>query len=96
MSSQALMISKTDYEDKKEYWDYQRLLEFNKEALKHKLLKVQGKVFTPMGELSTDDLFDDIWSKISSDELEKPLQVGYQRMLNIDLNGKVTLMHLNK
>ena len=96
MSSQALMITKTDYEDKKEYWDYQRLLEFNKEALKHKLLKVQGKVFTPMGELSTDDLFDDIWSKISSDELEKPLQVGYQRMLNIDLNGKVTLMHLNK
>ena len=72
MSSQALMITKTDYEDKKEYWDYQRLLEFNKEALKHKLLKVQGKVFTPMGELSTDDLFDDIWSKISSDELEKP------------------------
>ena len=37
MSSQALMITKTDYEDKKEYWDYQRLLEFNKEALKHRL-----------------------------------------------------------
>ena len=26
----TMLITKTDYEDKKEYWDYQRLIEFNK------------------------------------------------------------------
>ena len=35
MSCQALMISKQSYTDLKEYWDYQRLLEYNKEKLKN-------------------------------------------------------------
>ena len=37
MSCQALMISKKSYSDLKEYWDYQRLLEYNREKLKDKL-----------------------------------------------------------
>ena len=42
----ALMISKQSYTDLKEYWDYQRLLEYNKEKLKDKLQRVEGKVFS--------------------------------------------------
>ena len=39
------MISKKSYSDLKEYWDYQRLLEYNREKLKDKLKVIQGKVF---------------------------------------------------
>ena len=56
MSCQALMISKQSYIDLKEYWDYQRLLEYNKEKLKDKLQRVEGKVFSQFGPVKTDDL----------------------------------------
>ena len=39
------MISKKSYTDLKEYWDYQRLLEYNREVLKKRLKKVEGRVF---------------------------------------------------
>ena len=43
------MISKKAYTDLKEYWDYQRLLEYNREKLKDKLKVIQGKVFNQYG-----------------------------------------------
>ena len=70
----TMPITKEDYKDKKEYWDYQRLIEFNKESLKHKLDKMQGRVFSQFGELDTGDLFDDIWAKVNSKELEEPFK----------------------
>ena len=39
-----MAISKADYEDKKAYWDYQRLLEFNRELLKQRLSKMENSV----------------------------------------------------
>ena len=52
----SMAISKTDYEDKKAYWDYQRLLEYNRELLKQRLAKMQGSVFTQLGPMDTGDL----------------------------------------
>ncbi len=72
MSYQALMITKKDYTDKKEYWDYQRLLEYNKEKLKDKLDRVEGRVFSQFGPVKTDDLFNDIWCNVETADLEKP------------------------
>ena len=70
MSCQALMISKQSYIDLKEYWDYQRLLEYNKEKLKDKLQRVEGRVFSQFGPVKTDDLFNDIWINIETADLE--------------------------
>ena len=70
----TMPITKTDYEDKKEYWDYQRLIEFNKESLKHKLDKMQGRVFSQFGEMNTGEFFDDIWAKVDSKEFEEPFK----------------------
>ena len=67
-------ITKESYNNLKEYWDYQRLIEFNKEALKMKLDNLQGKVLTPMGELNTGEMFDDIWAKVDSKEFEEPFK----------------------
>ena len=72
MSDQALMISKQSYKDLKEYWDYQRLLEYNREKIKNKLERVEGRVFSQFGPVSTDKLFDDIWTNVESSDLETP------------------------
>ena len=75
MSSQTLMITKAQYKDLKEYWDYQRVLEFNKESLKRRLEKVKGRVFDINGPIENlDTLFEEIWAKVSSDELETPFK----------------------
>ena len=68
----SMAISKADYEDKKEYWDYQRLLEFNRELLKQRLSKMQGSVFTQLGPMDTGDLYDKIWTDIRQEDLEQP------------------------
>ncbi len=72
MSCQTLMITKKDYTDLKEYWDYQRLLEYNREKLKDKLKVIQGKVFNQYGPLNTETMFDDIWTNVESTDLDKP------------------------
>ena len=68
----SMAISKTDYEDKKAYWDYQRLLEYNRELLKQRLAKMQGAVFTHFCPMDTGDLYDKIWTDIRQEDLEKP------------------------
>jgi len=66
------MISKESYEDKKEYWDYQRLIEYNKELLRDSLKSMQGRVFNDFGKVSTEDMFDNIWNKVEADDFEEP------------------------
>ena len=59
-----MAISKEDYFNLKEYWDYQRLLQYNRELLKQRLAKMQGSVFTQLGPMYTSDLYDKIWVEI--------------------------------
>jgi len=68
----SMAISKTAYKDLKEYWDYQRLLEYNRELLKHRLKDVQKNVFSQYGDVDTTEMFDNIWNKMESDDYEKP------------------------
>ena len=66
-----MSITKIDYEDKKEYWDYQRLLEYNRELLQKRLNRVDGKIFGPLGRVDADEFYDNIWATVSSDDLEE-------------------------
>jgi hypothetical protein len=67
----SMSITKIDYEDKKEYWDYQRLLEYNRELLQKRLNRVDGKMYGPLGRVDADEFFDSIWATVSSDDLEE-------------------------
>jgi hypothetical protein len=67
----TMSITKIDYEDKKEYWDYQRLLEYNRELLQKRLNRVDGKIFGPLGRVDADEFFDSIWATVSNDDLEE-------------------------
>ena len=71
-----MAISKEDYFNLKEYWDYQRLLQYNRELLKQRLAKMQGSVFTQLGPMNTSDMYDQIWTDIRDEDLE-PIPTGW-------------------
>ena len=71
-----MAISKEDYFNLKEYWDYQRLLQYNRELLKQRLAKIQCSVFTQLGPMNTSDMYDKIWTDIRHEDLETPI-VGW-------------------
>lgn len=65
-------ITKQSYADLKEYWDFQRKVEYNKELLKRRLDNTRAKIFGPMGsEVQPQQFFDEIWPKISQEEYEE-------------------------
>ena len=50
-----MAISEKEYIDLKEYWDYQRKREYNKEQLRDSTEKMTGRLFTGNGiPVSTD------------------------------------------
>ena len=72
----CMAISKQSYTDLKEYWDYQRLLEYNRELLKKRLSKVNDTVYAQFGYINTDSMYDKIWNDIRPEDLETPV-VGW-------------------
>lgn len=60
------MISKANYDDLKEYWDYQRLLEYNREKV-----WVDAENFSDE-EDSAESIFEILWNKIESKDFETP------------------------
>ena len=48
-----MTINKKDYEDLQPYWDYQRQVQFNKEAVMHIAEKIynSGKIVSPLGPM---------------------------------------------
>ena len=72
----SMAISKQSYMDLKEYWDYQRLLEYNRELLRERLSKVNDTVYAQFGYINTDSMYDKIWNDIRHEDLEKPV-VGW-------------------
>jgi len=66
------MITEKDYLNLKEMWDYQRMLEYNKELLRTRIKSILNEVmFTDATE---EDMFDTFWSKMKDCEnkLERP------------------------
>ena len=60
------MITEKDYLNLKEMWDYQRMLEYNKELLRTRIKSLLNEVmFTDATE---EDMFDTFWSKMKDCE----------------------------
>ena len=71
-----MAISKESYQDLKAYWDYQRLREYNKELLRHRLSRVKAQMSNHMigpGQLDANAMFEDIWVNVQDEDLENPL-----------------------
>jgi len=68
-----MTISLESYKDLKEYWDFQRKIEYNREILKEQVEKrMSGMVYGETGQLSDEVLYDFMWSKIREDDMDEP------------------------
>ena len=67
-----MSITKESYADLKEYWDFQRKIEYNKEKLRLMSKEMHGKVYNQMGMMSEQELFDSIWTKLPQEAYETP------------------------
>mgnify|MGYP006241740771 FL=1 len=65
------MITKEDYINLKEMWDYQRMLEYNKEQLMNKISSLLDNTF--ISDVTEEEMFEVFWNKIKErDKFEEP------------------------
>ncbi len=71
--SDNMAISEKEYINLKEYWDFQRKKEYNKEQLRDSTEKMTGRLFMGNGvPVNTDEIFDMVWSRLPESEMENP------------------------
>ena len=66
------MITKKDYKDLKEYWDYQRKVEYNKEVVHNMADQFEGRVYNDFGAVNLNDMKDLLWTRVKSEDYENP------------------------
>ena len=67
-----MAISQKDYNNLKEYWDYQRKIEYNKEQIYMMAERFEGRAFNDFGPVSIDEVKSLLWNRIKPDEFEEP------------------------
>ena len=66
------MITKTDYKDKKEYWDFQRKKEYNKEMVFNMAESFEGRVYNDFGMVNLQDMKQLLWHRVKPEDYEEP------------------------
>jgi hypothetical protein len=70
------MITEKDYLNLKEYWDYQRKIQYNREEIEKMAADFEGRLQRNDGfavtPLSANDVFDMIWNKMRSEDYQDP------------------------
>ena len=69
-----MAITQKDYNNLKEYWDYQRKIEYNKEQIYTIANKFQGRTYNDFGPVHIDEVKEMLWNKIQPEEYEEPPQ----------------------
>ena len=70
-----MSIPKQEYYDLKEYWDYQRKLEYNKEVLRNSIesaIVLNGEMENVELPFNHDELFEMMWAEFPLENLEDP------------------------
>lgn len=66
------MITKKDYEDLKEYWNYQRKVEYNKEVVHNMADQFEGRVYNDFGAVNLNDMKELLWTRVKPEDYENP------------------------
>jgi len=70
------MITEKDYLNLKEYWDYQRKIQYNREEIEKMAADFEGRLQRNDGfavtPLTAQDIFDMIWNKMRSEDYQNP------------------------
>ena len=65
-------ITKTQYEDMKEYWDYQRKVQYNKETVYRMADQFKNRIYNDFGMVDLDTIREQLWVRVDIDEYEEP------------------------
>ena len=66
------MITKEQYNDLKEYWDYQRKIAYNKEMVYMMADNFEGRVYNDFGMVNIDEMKDLLWTRVRPEDYEEP------------------------
>ena len=66
------MITKKDYEELKDYWDYQRKVEYNKEVVHNMADTFEGRVYNDFGAVNLNDMKELLWMRVKPEDYENP------------------------
>ena len=89
-----MAIQQQEYIDLKEYWDFQRKKEYNKERIFAMADKFEGRAFTEFGPVNIEEMKQMLWTKIPQSEYEDP-KWWVQKTKNIDYGMKNGHLNLN-
>jgi len=69
-----MAITKESYKDLKEYWDYQRKVQYNKEVVHNMADEFEGRVYNEFGMVDIKEMKDLLWSRVKTEDYEEPRQ----------------------
>ena len=67
-----MAITKQSYKELKEYWDYQRKKEYNKEMVHFMADKFKGRVYNEFGMVHIDEMKNLLWLRVDPKDYEEP------------------------
>lgn len=67
-----MAVSEKDYNHLKEYWDYQRKVEYNREKVYYMAERISQNTITEFGKLPVEDIQSILWSKIEPAMYDDP------------------------
>tara|TARA_B100000035_G_C20585262_1_gene372886 strand:+ start:107 stop:472 length:366 start_codon:yes stop_codon:yes gene_type:complete len=67
-----MAIQPKEYNDLKEYWDYQRKIAYNKEQIYAMAERFEGRTYNDFGPVHIDEVKKMLWDKIKPEEYEEP------------------------
>lgn len=68
----SMAITKDQYKDLKEYWDYQRKVQYNKEIVHNMADQFEGRVYNDFGMVDLTQLKELLWSRVKTEDYEEP------------------------
>ena len=73
------MITKEDYKDLKEYYDYQRKIAYNKEIVLSMADKFEGRVYNDFGMVNIKDMKELLWTRVKPEDYGTKKRLGTTR-----------------
>ena len=66
-------ITKEEYKDLKEYYDYQRKIQYNRERCEKLAEEFEGRIVMPeVGMLNEKEIFDIMWNRVKPSDYDDP------------------------
>ena len=65
-------ITKESYQDLKEYCDFQRKIQYNKEKIRAVAEQFENRVHSEFGAMNLNDLYEMLWGKCTEADYDEP------------------------